>query len=165
MGTLEVAISTLELVSIPPGCVHQSTCWQWLRPSWSETGPGSETVPFSPCAHALVGNLFPASMYIFDGKDSLRLSGEQHPPEQKGWRRSPVLAGRCTGFWQTSHSPRQLSICCLCTVIWSKQDRVCALEEWNLSFSQLSSEPHWFSNQLMGLFFLVSDPRAGVPNV
>ena len=38
-------------------------------------------------------HLFPSCMCLLVGNGSLHLSGEQHPPGQESWSRSPVLAG------------------------------------------------------------------------
>ena len=43
--------------------------------------------------NVLCTHLFPSCMYLLVGNGSLHLSGEQHPPGQESWSRSPVLAG------------------------------------------------------------------------
>ena len=45
----------------------------------------------------------------------------------------------------------------------SKCMHVCSLQ--SLGFLQSSCLSHWFSNQLRGLIFLVSEPRFGLPNM
>lgn len=59
--------------------------------------------------------------------------------------------------------PRKLSTCSLCSILGVSMI-VFALFKSRVSVSY-SSKLHWFSNQLRGLLFLVSDPRVEVPNM
>lgn len=145
MGTLTVVVFPLELASLPSECMRQRARWQWLPQPWSQARLWSEPAQLHPSVLTLLGK---GSLHLSGGKTRARVAGSG----------APCGLGCALGWlWQVSQSPRQFSVCCFCIVQ--------GLHEPSLGFLQPCSEPHWFSNQLRQLIFLMSDPRAGVPNI
>ena len=145
-------VSALELASLPSesaqGLVLSWWSPPWRQPcsllcvctkglagnGWSEVGLG---LSWLSSLQVCIGSLKTAASALVASSTRARGTGAGAK-----CRLGSVLRWS----WQAGQSPRQFSICCLHTVIRSKQVHACVLQEWGLSFLWPSGKPHWFSN-------------------